>query len=314
MFVVTRGVLQGIIEDNSNDYIQRGDADAAYGHLHSFEFVFILHLMKEVMGRTDTLSQALQKKSQDILNAMELVTSTKVTLNNFRNNGWDSFIEHVTFFCNKHLIEMPDMNAPYTSTRYRPRKKDLHVTYEHYYRVDLFTSTLDKQLEELNSRFNEHSMELLSLSCSLVAKEINVDQICLLVEKYYPEDFTEQEIIQLRYQLELFNVERTKNTILSGISTISELCKSLVETRKRETYYLVNRVVRLILTLPVSTATTERGFSAMKIFKNRLRNKMSDDYLANSLVVYIEKEISETFDSEAIIDDFKDLKGRRAAL
>ncbi|KAD2805629.1 hypothetical protein E3N88_39006 [Mikania micrantha] len=209
---------------------------------------------------------------------------------------------------------MPDMTAPYTSTRYRPRKKDLHVTFGHYYRVDVFNSTLDKQLHELNSRFNEDAMELLSLSSSLASKEINVDQICLLVEKYYPTDFNDQDITHLRYQLELFNIERSNNTKLSGASTISDLCKSLVDTKKRETYYLVDRVIRLILTLPVSTATTERGFSAMKIFKNRLRNKMSDDYLANSLVIYIEKEIAENFDSESIIDEFKNLKGRRAEL
>ncbi|KAK9066161.1 hypothetical protein SSX86_013482 [Deinandra increscens subsp. villosa] len=68
------------------------------------------------------------------------------------------------------------------------------------------------------------------------------------------------------------------------------------------------RVVQLILTLPVSTATTERGFSAMKIIKNRLRNKMSDEYLANSLLINIEKEIAEKFDHDCIIDEFKDLK------
>ncbi|KAJ0725791.1 putative HAT dimerization domain, ribonuclease H-like superfamily [Helianthus annuus] len=79
-------------------------------------------------------------------------------------------------------------------------------------------------------------------------------------------------------------------------------------------YKLVERVCRLILTLPVSTATTERGFSAMKIFMNRLRNKMSDQYLANSMVIYMEKEIAENFDSESIIEEFKNLKGRRAEL
>ncbi|PWA48476.1 hypothetical protein CTI12_AA490610 [Artemisia annua] len=61
---------------------------------------------------------------------------------------------------------------------------------------------------------------------------------------------------------------------------------------------------------PVSTATTERGFSEMKIFKNRLRNKMSDENLANSMVIYIEKEIADKFDSESIIEEFKGLKAR----
>ena len=48
--------------------------------------------------------------------------------------------------------------------------------------------------------------------------------------------------------------------------------------------------------------------------KNRLRNKMSDDFLADSLVVYIEKEIAEKIDSESVIEEFKSLKGRRAEL
>ena len=47
------------------------------------------------------------------------------------------------------------MSAPYRSTRYRPRKKDLHVTFEHFYRVDLFMETLDKQIHELDCRFSE---------------------------------------------------------------------------------------------------------------------------------------------------------------
>jgi hypothetical protein len=38
------------------------------------------------------------------------------------------------------------------------------------------------------------------------------------------------------------------------------------------------RLIRLILTLPVSTATTERAFSAIKINKTRRQNKMEDDF------------------------------------
>ncbi|XP_023761575.2 uncharacterized protein LOC111910009 [Lactuca sativa] len=318
MFDCTRVVLQRIIDDVSATYSQCGDADVAYCYLKSFEFVLIIHLMKEVMGKTDILSQALQKKSQYILNVMELVSATKEILNDFRNNGWDSLLEQVKNFCDQHQVDMPYMQAPYTSTQYRPRKNDNQFTLEHFYRVDLFTSTLDKQLHELNSRFNDQGMELLSLSSTLVSKEhskmINVDQICLLVEKYYPEDFTEQERIQLRYQLDIFNIDMIKNNKLSRVSTIADLCKVLVEPQKRETYYLLDRVVQLILTLPVSTATTNRGFSAMKIFKSCIRNKMSDDFLANNLVVYIEREIAENIDTKSVIDEFKDLKGRRAEL
>jgi len=68
------------------------------------------------------------------------------------------------------------------------------------------------------------------------------------------------------------------------------------------------------MTLPVSTATTERSFSAMKIIKSKLRNKMGPRFLANSMSVYIEREISASISSESIIDDFKSLGKRKVHL
>jgi hypothetical protein len=66
--------------------------------------------------------------------------------------------------------------------------------------------------------------------------------------------------------------------------------------RKIKTYYLTDRLIRLILTLQVSTATTKQVFSAIKIIKTLVRNKMEDNFLAKSLVLYIEREIDESFD------------------
>ena len=63
-----------------------------------------------------------------------------------------------------------------------------------------------------------------------------------------------------------------------------------------------------MITLQISTVTTKRAFSAMNIIKNRLRNKMEDDFLMDSMILYIEKEIAAKFGTESIIDDFQDLK------
>jgi len=85
----------------------------------------------------------------------------------------------------------------------------------------------------------------------------------------------------------------------------------LVRTRRSTIYPLVHRIIVLVLTLPVSTATTERSFSAMRIVKTRLHNKMEDDFLTNSLIMYIEREIAKTLSIDSIIDDFRDLKERQ---
>ena len=94
--------------------------------------------------------------------------------------------------------------------------------------------------------------------------------------------------------------------------TISELCQVLVKTRKSIIYPLVDRLILLVLTLPVLTVTTERVFFAMKLVKTRLRNKMEDDFLASYMITYIEKDITWTVTIDSIIVEFDTMKERRA--
>ena len=67
-------------------------------------------------------------------------------------------------------------------------------------------------------------------------------------------------------------------------------------------------MARFVLTLLVSIAITKRAFSAMKVVKTNLRNKIENDFLTNSLMLYIENDTVSTFSLDSIIDDFEDLK------
>ena len=97
------------------------------------------------------------------------------------------------------------------------------------------------------------------------------------------------------------------------MSTISELCRRLQISRKSNIYFLIDRLIRLVLILPVSTSTTNRAFSAMKLLKTRLRNRMEDEFLADNMIVYIENEIVGNFTIEMIMDEFYSMKNRRQA-
>ncbi|QHO07770.1 Zinc finger MYM-type protein [Arachis hypogaea] len=312
MFTATNIVLNNIIEDRTT-YAQRGEAYGVSKILLSFEFVFTLHLMKEIMGITNVLCQALQQQSQDILNAMHIVSTSKLLLQKLRDGGWCNFLANVKDFCEKHEIEVPNMSAQYVFGRGRSRQPS--VTVEHHYRIDVFLATIDSQIQELNSRFNEQTIELLTLSCALDPKDnfksFNIEEISKLAEKFYPLDFPSNELNILKSQLQHYQHDIPNH--LKGIGTLSELCNKLQETGKSRTYHIVDRLIRLVLTLPVSTATTERAFSAMKIVKTRLRSKMADEFLADNLVIYIEKELAAIFDTNSIIDDFENRKKRRIA-
>ena len=102
-----------------------------------------------------------------------------------------------------------------------------------------------------------------------------------------------------------------RNPEFQNLSTISELCQKLFETEKLTDYHLIDRLIRLVLTLPVSTATTGRAFSTMKLVKTRLRNKMEDEFLRDCLIIYIEREIAMEFTTDTLIDEFDARKKHR---
>ena len=64
----------------------------------------------------------------------------------------------------------------------------------------------------------------------------------------------------------------------------------------------------LALILLVVTATVERDFSVMNIIKNRLRNKIGDQWMNNYLVTYIKKNIFKTIKCEEIMEQFQNMK------
>ena len=76
-------------------------------------FIFILHLMKEIMQITDHLCQALQSKSQEFLSVMHLDSSIKTCIQQYRDDKWKVLLIKVKLFCNKRNIDVLDMNARY---------------------------------------------------------------------------------------------------------------------------------------------------------------------------------------------------------
>ncbi|WVZ85458.1 hypothetical protein U9M48_032383 [Paspalum notatum var. saurae] len=98
-----------------------GGALGLIGKMESFDFVFIMHLMIDLLSITNSLSQALQRKDQDIVEAMHLIMDVKEQLQDMRENGWDPIFKRAKLFCDKNEIKVPNMdkevNARGTSAR-----------------------------------------------------------------------------------------------------------------------------------------------------------------------------------------------------
>ena len=72
----------------------RADADGLLNMMLTVEFVLVMHTMKVVMGITNQLSQLLQKKDQDIINAMDQLDVTWARLQALCDN-WPELLETV---------------------------------------------------------------------------------------------------------------------------------------------------------------------------------------------------------------------------
>ncbi|XP_073119736.1 uncharacterized protein [Henckelia pumila] len=284
----------------------------------TFEFVFMLLLMHRILEVSNMLCQALGRKDQDILNAMKLVTTTKLLFQKMRNDEWLDFIWSVNDFCGVHDIEVPDFSDPYFQGTKRSCQQKNHFTLKKYYHFHVFNVVVAKQLMELNNRFTEKSMELLTLCDALNPsdgfKSFFDSAICSLAKKFYPCDFSGDDMEHLRSQLNHYKLDVFEDLRFKNIDSLPKLCRLLTETKKSKIYFMIDRLIRLVLTLPVSTATTERAFSGMKLLKTQLRNKMEQEYLNNAMILYIEREIARNIDLEYIIDRFDLLKNRRLRL
>jgi hypothetical protein len=129
--------------------------------------------------------------------------------------------------------------------------------------------------------------------------------------KLYPHDFDSGNLRDLNHELGLYIYDVRDDERFSNLETVSQLSERMVNTNKYQRYPMVYRLLKLVLVLPVATATVERCFSAMKIVKTELRNRIGDIYMSNSLICYVEKEELLKVTNEAVIQRFMKMKPRR---
>ncbi|XP_016451030.2 uncharacterized protein LOC107775769 [Nicotiana tabacum] len=274
MFGSIINVLDTIVVD-ARALEERAKAKGYLNTCQTFEVAFMLHLMRDVLGITNELNTSLQKKEQDIANAILLVEVAKKRLQKLREEECDSLIDKVSAFCVKYNILIPNFDDFYVNSG-RSRRKVANYTILHHYRVGIFFKIIDWQVQELNARFNEVTMNLLvGVACLNPVdsfSNFDINKILIMAE-LYPDDFDENIMVTLKNQLETYIVDvRDVDERFSNLQGLVDLFETLVKTKKHLNYPFVFRLVKFALLLPVATATVERTFSAIKLIKSELRN------------------------------------------
>ena len=100
--------------------------------------------------------------------------------------------------------------------------------------------------------------------------------------------------------------------------SFKDLLSFIFQSQLEPTFPDVVKRLQLILTMPATTVSVERSFSALKRIKNYSRNKMTNERLSSLAVISIEKERFAKIEQnptynfhEKVIDIFSTMKERR---
>ena len=85
---------------------------------------------------------------------------SKQRLQVMREDEWSSLLTEVSSFCTKNDISILNMDETFVVSG-RLRRNTQQKTNLHYYRVELFYTVIDMQLQELYNRFSEANTDLL---------------------------------------------------------------------------------------------------------------------------------------------------------
>lgn len=300
------------IGDVSKERGDKNKAESLTYSLMSFDFVFVAFLMISVFGIENTFDASLQLMDRNLANAISVVDICKKLLQELRDDGWDSHMDTVTSFMVKHGVEIPNMEGMYVAPRRRKYGCGMpQVANLHHFRVEVFESVIDQQLQELENRFDEVNKELLiCMSCfDPINRFSSFDKIKLLrLAKFYPNEFSNVDLLNFEQALGNFIDDIQNDERFWEVKNLNELSIKLVEATKNEAHSKVYMLLKLVLLLPVAMANVERACFGMNFVKNKLRNSAGDQVLSDCLVTTLEKDLFVDVSIDAIVNQFENMR------
>ena len=254
--------------------------------MDKFSVFFGLKLSHLVFAVTEQLSNTLQ--SSDIT-AQEATKSVDVVLKFFLRHRCDSSF---TDLYKQAVDESQELTQPPVLPRARrvsiriDSGSSSHVfqSPEEYFRKAYY-EVIDMLTNELKKRFQHPSFITLHHMEELMIKSCNKDPISL------SDDFcqlysTDIDIERLRTQLSL--KEGVVVHKVTSIRTVIDLMNSnsLAKTLLNQ----VDKLLRIYLTIPLSTSTAERAFSTLRRLKNYLRSTMTQTRLNHAIILHTHKD------------------------
>jgi hypothetical protein len=286
-------MFEGMLNDPDNWDSETFNMARGYlAFLEGFDANFMLAIFSELFALTDSVFQIIQSKANDITFCLRSISELKENLLEKRNE-FDRFWTKAT-----EMSPNPPANR---------RKRLPNVEVEGSYRR-LFFEIVDNLVQQIATRFDDVAqMSFLELIDSKKSHSYSKNFPAIAfdsLKKSYGKFF---DFPRLRTELiYLYCSEQMKD------KDVAHLRKFIFDRDLVSAFPQLAKLCTLVLTIPATSVSVERSFSALKRIKTYIRNSTGQARLSRLALMSIEKHTLITFLKpenrarfyERVIEDF----------
>ncbi|KAM8972044.1 zinc finger MYM-type protein 1-like [Pelodytes ibericus] len=282
-----------------------------FSKLKKISVIFCLFMFQSLFSITEGFHKMLQKENLDLAKAADLKEAVCSTLKSMRTPEKASeLLQKAETLLASINTEGEGVAAQRKKQKYmedyvtEPSFSQEDIGSKDYFRTKLFFPCVDRMLSELDHRFSSINKKLMKgiQACSPVSPNFLPEDLAEIGRHYKVELKCEEVLVAKHF----FGRKQQHGEQLSMVQIYQQLDPLMFPTVKKN--------IQIALTIPVSSCSCGRSFSALRRLHNWLRCTMGQPRLNNLAILSIEKQVLFSISEEDIIDRFGHKQTRRQAL
>ncbi|KAK1889542.1 52 kDa repressor of the inhibitor of the protein kinase [Dissostichus eleginoides] len=267
--------------------------------MESFDTIVTAVTTNKILGYIQPLTKELQSPNIDLMTAYKEAREVAQVISTLRNEkGFcDIYAQSIELASTIDVVS----SKKRVTNRQQNRANTPSQSIEEHYRLNLFYPFIDHVTSQLNTRFVENS-EPAMLATYLIPSALSrltKDKQEMMVS-WYREDLPQPDSID--QEIHRWKVKNQPPTLLVLTA------KDTLNMINVQYYPNIHCILSIYLTLPMTTCSCERSFSALRRLKTWLRSSIGNDRLSGLAMMHVHR--NRALDPEKVLKRW-DASGHR---